>query len=85
MMTGFTLLLSPLIGRLRERAGSVFGASIFHGVVNAVAPVSVLTVSADSAFSDGIFGLPGFVVLALANLVLIWSDRKSTRIEAAPG
>ncbi len=84
MMTGFTLLICPLIGRLRERAGSVLAASIFHGVLNAVASVCVLMVAADSVFLNGILGFPGFVVLAFANLVLIWSDRKSDRIEGAP-
>ena len=82
MMTAFTMLACPLIGHLRERAGSVFAASIFHGVINAVAPISVLMVATENVFLDGFIGVPGFVVLALANLALFWGRRASNPIQA---
>ena len=79
MMIVFTLLLCPIIGHCREKAGSVFGASIFHGVLNAVAPISLLTIAADNVFQNGVLGLPGFAVLAFANIVLYWRRREPAR------
>ena len=82
MMTGFTLLLCPIIGYFREQAGSVFAASIFHGVLNAVGPLSLLMIATDSVFLNGILGLPGFGVLAVANLIVFWNRRTSARLQS---
>ncbi len=77
LMTVFTLLLCPTMGHFREKAGSVFGASIFHGVLNAFAPLSLFMIAADSILQNGILGLPGFTVLACANLIVFWRRREA--------
>ena len=79
MMSAFTVLLCPIIGHFREKAGSVFGASIFHGVLNTVAPISLFAIATDSVFQNGVLGLPGFTVLAFANLILHWRRRNPAR------
>lgn len=61
----FCMLLSPIMTWVRDRAGSVFAAGIFHGTFNAVGGLTILTLS-DAAFPwNGIVGIGGFVALAL--------------------
>ena len=40
LMAVFSMLLSPLIGWMREKGKSVFDASTFHSAMNAVAGLS---------------------------------------------
>jgi membrane protease YdiL (CAAX protease family) len=44
MMTGMTVLLSPLLVYLTLRSGSVIAAAIFHGTLNATAGLPLLVV-----------------------------------------
>jgi uncharacterized protein len=70
MMTGMTVLLSPLLGYLTLRANSVIAAAIFHGTLNATAGLAILVVKGGDDLILGITGLAGFVVLLLANVGL---------------
>jgi membrane protease YdiL (CAAX protease family) len=70
MMTGMTVLLSPLLSYLTLRAGSVVAAAIFHGTFNATAGLAILVVTGGSDLIVGVTGLAGFIVLLLANIVL---------------
>lgn len=70
MMIFFCLLLSPLIQHVRTRAGSVLGAAIFHGSINASAGLSLMVASGGSDLQTGLLGSSGLLVLAAANLGL---------------
>jgi membrane protease YdiL (CAAX protease family) len=74
MMTGLTVLLSPLLGYLTLRAGSVVAAAIFHGTFNATAGLALLVVRGGSDLTVGVTGLAGFVVLLLADIGLFVFD-----------
>jgi membrane protease YdiL (CAAX protease family) len=76
LMTGLTVLLSPLLGYLTLGAGSVVAAALFHGTFNATAGLALLVVQGGSDLSVGVTGLAGFVVLLLANIGLFLFDRR---------
>ncbi|WP_374228408.1 CPBP family intramembrane glutamic endopeptidase [Saccharopolyspora sp. 7B] len=74
MMGCFCSLLSALLGWLRLSAGSVWPAAIAHGFVNAAAGFGVLFSAAGSPVNNvtsGLLGWSGWIVLALAILVLV--------------
>lgn len=70
-MSGFCILLSPFMGFLRDRTGSVFPAAIFHGVVNAVAGVFVLMIKDIDLLIASFSGLAGMTVLAAEVFVVV--------------
>lgn len=73
MMVVFCLLLSPIMSALRERSGSVLGAAIAHGSVNATAGLSLVLAAGGGDLTVGLTGAAGFLVMALANVgVWIW-------------
>jgi membrane protease YdiL (CAAX protease family) len=76
MMTGMTVLLSPLLGYLTLRANSVLAAAIFHGTFNATAGLAILMVEGGNDLIVGVTGLSGIVVLLLANVGLFALDRR---------
>ena len=70
MMIAFCTLVTPTLHLVRARGGSVWHACIFHGTINATAPVAALCLTGESSsLLRGISGLPGFVVLAGAALL----------------
>ena len=69
-MVIFTVLLTPWMLYLREKGGAVVVPALFHGTLNAVAGISILTFTRSNDLLPGMLGLGGFVVLALANLYL---------------
>jgi len=88
MMTGLTVLLSPLLGYLTLRAGSVVVAAIFHGTFNATAGLAILVVQGGNDLIVGVTGLAGFVVLLLADIGLFVFDRRfltQAFVKEAPG
>lgn len=69
-------LLSPIMTLIRDRGGATWAAGIAHGTINAVAGVTIMTVS-DSAFPwTGLVGIGGFVALALGVIAVIMLQRK---------
>ena len=79
VMVGWTLLLSPLFSYIRIKGNSVIAASIFHGTLNAVPGLAIMLLSGGDDLTTGITGLPGFIVLAVANILLFIFDRFITR------
>jgi membrane protease YdiL (CAAX protease family) len=75
VMTCWTLLLSPLFSYIRIKSKSVIAVSIFHGTINAVPGLAIMLISGGDDLTVGITGLAGFVVLAIANLLLFIFDR----------
>jgi hypothetical protein len=70
MMTGMTVLLSPLLVYVTLRANSVLAAAIFHGTFNATAGLALVVVTGGSDLIVGVTGLAGFIVLLLADIGL---------------
>jgi hypothetical protein len=68
MMTGMTLLLSPLLVYLTLRVDSVVAAAIFHGTLNATAGLAILVVKGGNDLILGVSGIAGFVVLLVADI-----------------
>jgi len=77
MMIIFTTLLSPLLSYIRMKTGSVAGAAIMHGTINAVSGISVAFAKGGSDLLVGLTGLSGFIVLFVANIVLFRTSRFS--------
>jgi membrane protease YdiL (CAAX protease family) len=69
MMTLLTILLSPLIGYVTWRAGSVYAAAVFHGTFNAAASLAIF-LSGGTVLVVGMTGLAGMLTLLLANVAL---------------
>ncbi|MBN8608613.1 MAG: CPBP family intramembrane metalloprotease [Caulobacterales bacterium] len=61
----FCVLLSPIITLVRERAGSVWAAGIFHGTFNALGGLSIIVLTNPTFPWNGIVGIGGFLALAL--------------------
>lgn len=70
MMTLFSILLTPALLYVREKGGSILGAALLHGTLNAVAGLSVLAVERTNDLLVGVLGLPGLFLLAAFNLYL---------------
>ncbi|WP_105316702.1 CPBP family glutamic-type intramembrane protease [Thermus tenuipuniceus] len=70
MMILFTLALTPGLLWVREKAGSVLAAALFHGTLNAIADLSLLLVERTHDLLIGVMGLPGLFLLSLFNLWL---------------
>ncbi|HYJ04443.1 MAG TPA: CPBP family intramembrane glutamic endopeptidase [Chthoniobacterales bacterium] len=75
MMTLLTILLSPLIGYLTWRAGSVYAAAVFHGTFNAAATLAIF-LSGGTVLVVGMTGLAGMLALLLANVALWFHLRR---------
>ncbi len=71
MMTVWCMLMSPLFAFVRLKAKSVIPAAIMHGTINAVAGLAFGAVEGGNDLMVGLSGLSGFIVLAVANLLLL--------------
>ena len=79
LMTGWTILLAPLFSYIRIKSRSVIAASIFHGTINAVPGLAIILISGGDDLTVGLTGLAGFIVFALADILLFIYDRFITR------
>ena len=78
MMTLFTMLLSPILFFIREKAESVIAPSITHGTINAVGGFALLYIAGGNDLVAGITGLPGIIVLALFNVLIAMINRNKS-------
>ncbi len=79
MMTLLCILLAPIFGYVRVKARSVIAAAIIHGTFNATYGLSIVLVRGGNDLTTGVTGLPGFLVLAIAILILWWLDPNPVR------
>ena len=79
MMTILCMLLAPIFGYVRIKARSVIAAAIIHGTFNATYGLSIVLVRGGNDLTTGVTGLPGFLVLAIAILILWWLDPNPVR------
>ncbi len=77
MMTVFTTLFAPLIAYARIKAKSVIAAAIMHGSLNGTAGLSFILIAGGDDLTNGILGIAGFIVFAVANLILYFWIRRS--------
>ncbi len=78
MMTLFTMLLSPILFFIREKAESVIAPSITHGTINAVGGFALLYIAGGNDLVVGITGLSGIIVLALFNVLIAMINRNKS-------
>lgn len=71
----FCLLASPLYLFFRLKSGSVMGGAIFGGTLHGLAAIPMLMVEEQNNLTVGLEGLPGFIVLAAAVLLMVGFDR----------
>jgi len=76
MMVAFCMLVTPLMVFIRERSGSVIMASIAHGTINALGGLPILYLIGYKELLSGITGLAGFIVLAVADIVILLLKNK---------
>lgn len=79
LFTLFCMLLSPIMTLVRDRAGSVWAAGVFHGAFNAVGGLTLGMISNPAFPWNGIVGAGGFLALGLgvAGVVLLKPNRPS--------
>lgn len=83
LFTVFCLLLSPIMTLVRDRAGSVWAAGIFHGTFNAVGGLTIAMLTQPTFPWNGIVGAGGFIALALGLLVTVLLVRPGLAPKAA--
>jgi len=77
LFTGFCMLLSPIMTLVRDRAGSVWAAGLFHGAFNAVGGLTLAAVSEPVFPWNGIVGIGGFIALAVGVAAVALLQRKA--------
>jgi len=82
MMIAWTILMAPFFSYIRIKSRSVIAASIFHGTINAVPGLAIILISGGNDLTVGLTGLAGFIVFALADILLFIYDRFITREKA---
>lgn len=76
MMVAFCVLATPLMVLIREKSGSVIMAAIAHGTINALGGLPIVYLIGYKELLSGITGLAGFIVLAVADIVIILLKNK---------
>lgn len=65
------ILLSPILMYLRVTSQNIYGSSIFHGLINALANLTVILFYSNNHLLLGMQGLTGFAACIILNLI-IW-------------
>ena len=80
MMVAFCVLVTPLMVFIREKSGSVIMAAIAHGTINALGGLPLLYLIGYKELLSGFTGLAGFIVLAVADLVVLLLRNKEKTV-----
>src|SRR5262245_24881885 len=75
LATVHALLSAPLFGYICLKADSVVAAAIFHGTSNGLSVLATMGLEGGNDLLVGDTGLAGFLVLLVANIGLVVSDR----------
>ena len=76
MMVAFCVLVTPLMVFIREKSGSVIMAAIAHGTINALGGLPIVYLIGYKELLSGITGLAGFIVLVVADIVILLLKNK---------
>jgi membrane protease YdiL (CAAX protease family) len=79
MMIIWCMLMAPVISYIRVKARSVIAAAIFHGTINGTYGLSIMLISGGNDLVTGMTGLAGFIVFAVAGIIIFIFDRRITR------
>jgi uncharacterized protein len=71
----FCTLLAPIMTLVRDRSGSVWAAGILHGTINAIAGLTVLSLSRAEFPWNGLLGIGGYAALAIGVLIVVLMQR----------
>ena len=74
MMVVWCILLTFIFIYITLKAKSVIAAAIIHGVLNAVAVISIMLLYGGNDLTIGITGLSGFIALSIVILGLFMYD-----------
>lgn len=80
LFTVFCMLLSPVMTLVRDRAGSVWAAGIFHGAFNAVGGLTLGSLTEPVFPWNGIVGIGGFIALSIAVAVTALLVQRTPKI-----
>ena len=75
MMLVYCVLMSPIVSYFRAKSGSVLPSSIFLGTTAGLAAIPLMIVEGSTAFTVGLTGFAGFIVLGLVDVLLMVYDR----------
>lgn len=75
MMIAWCILLTPVFIYLTLKAKSVIAAAVMHGTLNASVGIAIMVIEGGNDLTTGMTGLPGFIALGIAVLILIIYDR----------
>ena len=65
IFTVWVMLITPIIALIREAGGSMVHAAMFHGVINGLAPITIILIANPTMPWLGILGLGGFAALTI--------------------
>jgi membrane protease YdiL (CAAX protease family) len=71
----FCVLLAPIMTLIRDRGGSTWAAGIAHGTINAVAGLTIMSLSNPAFPWTGMVGIGGFIALAIGVGATAWLIR----------
>jgi len=74
LMILWCMLYAPFFSYVYFRTGSVFPAVIMHGAINASAGYSFVYLKGGTDIMTGLMGMPGILVLVVANIMLLAYD-----------
>ncbi|MCX7996963.1 MAG: CPBP family intramembrane metalloprotease [Patescibacteria group bacterium] len=75
MIVIWTILLSPVIAYVRDKAKSVLAAAVLHGTLNASAGLGTMLLTGGNELTVGITGIAGFIAIIIVN-GCIWFARR---------
>lgn len=84
LFVAFCMLLSPILTFIRDRGGSVWAAGIFHGTFNAVAGLTLITLSNPIFPWNGVVGIGGFTALAIGVAIVALLRPNTSEPTATP-
>jgi membrane protease YdiL (CAAX protease family) len=80
----FCILLAIIITHVRERTNSVLAAGLMHGTFNAVAGVSIISLSAPEFPWNGVVGIGGLIALAAGAAIIAALRLRTPAVAGAP-
>jgi membrane protease YdiL (CAAX protease family) len=70
-------LLAPIMTLIRDRGGSTWAAGIAHGTINAIAGLTIITLSSSEFPWSGFVGVGGFVAVAIGVIAVSMLQRRA--------
>jgi membrane protease YdiL (CAAX protease family) len=85
IFVAFCTLLSPIMTLVRDRGRSVFAAGVLHGTINAIAGLTIFSLSSADFPWGGIVGIGGYIALAIGVVVVAILQRGAEKSHGKEG